>query len=99
MNRRGIERSQGTATTSGGNIFEARERITGAMSVEKGSPNPSIPSHKEIVELCRCDVEAMHNLYFLLRCRDIQDAILNEYLNGIGHYLDHLTDILCRREH
>jgi hypothetical protein len=53
-------------------------------------------SAEEALELCRTDVEAMHNLQYLVADLVQPSETLQTYLKEIDRHLQHLTDVLCR---
>ncbi|CAN5441581.1 hypothetical protein BH10ACI4_BH10ACI4_28330 [soil metagenome] len=68
------------------------------MYMSHRSPTVAGLSEKEMLELCRRDVEAMHNLHFLLLREEVSKDDRKDLETQMGDDLDHLTDILCRKD-
>jgi hypothetical protein len=53
-------------------------------------------SENEVLDLCRSEVETMHNVHYLMSRPDVPRDTLQRYLADLSRSLEHLTDILCR---
>lgn len=53
-------------------------------------------SENEVLDLCRSEVETMHNVHYLMSCPDVPRDTMQRYLADMSRSLEHLTDILCR---
>ena len=65
------------------------------MAVESNQPAKAV-SVEEMLELCRTDVEALHNLQHIVVELVEPSEPLQTYLREIDRHLQHLTDVLCR---
>ncbi|AFL89229.1 hypothetical protein Terro_2997 [Terriglobus roseus DSM 18391] len=53
-------------------------------------------SEKEVLDLCRTEVEAMHDVHFLMSRPNVSHDDLQLCLAHMNGSLQKLTDILCR---
>jgi hypothetical protein len=53
-------------------------------------------SEKEVLDLCRTEVETMHNVHYLMSRPDVPRDVMQRYLGNMSDSLEHLTNLLCR---
>jgi len=54
-------------------------------------------TEKEVLDLCRTEVEAMHDIHFLMSRPDVSHDDTQLCLAHMHQSLQKLTDILCRK--
>jgi hypothetical protein len=52
--------------------------------------------YEQIREVCRANIESLHNLVFLLRQHRTQPDQIDHYTTTIQAHLEKITDALCR---
>jgi hypothetical protein len=53
--------------------------------------------YEQIREVCRENIESLHNLVFLLRQHRAQPDQVDRYTTTIQSHLEKITDALCRK--
>jgi hypothetical protein len=64
---------------------------------ENAFPSVDHARQEKIVEVCRTNVEALHNLQFLMFAHVTEPDHLSEYLEIMNEHLQKMTDVLCRK--
>jgi hypothetical protein len=65
------------------------------MTAESHLPGSSL-TPDQILEVCRTNVEALHNVYFLLNAHVNAPNLLKDDLVLMSSHLESMTDSLCR---
>ena len=55
--------------------------------------------YEQIREVCRENIESLHNLVFLLRQHRAQPDQVDRYTTTIQSHLEKITDALCRKSY
>jgi hypothetical protein len=64
---------------------------------ENAFPSVDHARQEKIVKVCRTNVEALHNLQFLMFAHVTEPDHLSEYLEIMNEHLQKMTDVLCRK--
>ena len=67
------------------------------MPADKQLPKKSFLTPKQVLEICRTNVEALHNLHYLMEIHVTDPARLSIYLKTMQDHLQKMTDELCRK--
>jgi hypothetical protein len=68
------------------------------MSVEKNEPIPRTSvTPQRVLEVCRTNVEALHNLKFLMNASVTDAEAMATYLEIMDKHLQNMTNELCRK--
>jgi hypothetical protein len=68
------------------------------MSVEKNEPIPGTSvTPQQVLEVCRTNVEALHNLKFLMNANLTDAEAMATYLEIMDKHLQNMTNELCRK--